>query len=94
MTPEVIPENFVPEDSYKDYSKQPRLPSGARYFAIVVTKVVTFCSDAALESVVRLRGLPWQATDADIRNFFAPLTIAPNGVHTTLNNQGRLVNIL
>ena len=40
-------------------------------------------------NAVRLRGLPWRASTYDIVNFFAPLRIAPDGVHITLNREGR-----
>eukprot|EP00743_Colponemidia_sp_Colp-15_P002917 GILK01003156.1.p1 GENE.GILK01003156.1~~GILK01003156.1.p1 ORF type:complete len:464 (-),score=39.76 GILK01003156.1:338-1729(-) len=39
--------------------------------------------------VVRLRGLPWSATDDDIRGFFKDLSIVPNGTYIVLNHQGR-----
>ena len=40
-------------------------------------------------NAVRLRGLPWRASTYDIVNFFAPLRIAPDGVHIVLNREGR-----
>lgn len=38
---------------------------------------------------MKLRGLPWAATEEDITRFFAPLQIA--SVHLTLNVHGRFV---
>ena len=40
-------------------------------------------------TTVRLRGLPWRASVYDIAAFFAPLRIAPDGVHIVLNREGR-----
>eukprot|EP01103_Thecamoeba_quadrilineata_P015118 TRINITY_DN467_c0_g1_i2.p1 TRINITY_DN467_c0_g1~~TRINITY_DN467_c0_g1_i2.p1 ORF type:complete len:472 (+),score=49.63 TRINITY_DN467_c0_g1_i2:26-1417(+) len=39
--------------------------------------------------VARLRGLPWQATETDICDFFSGLEVLPNGVHISLNFSGR-----
>eukprot|EP01135_Chromosphaera_perkinsii_P006644 Nk52_evm46s554 gene=Nk52_evmTU46s554 len=39
--------------------------------------------------VVRLRGLPWQASDDDITNFFSGIAIAEDGIVICVNNQGR-----
>ncbi|XP_052761660.1 heterogeneous nuclear ribonucleoprotein H3-like isoform X2 [Mya arenaria] len=40
--------------------------------------------------VVRLRGLPWSATNDDIVSFFGPsVNIVPNGVHFTFSGEGR-----
>uniref|UniRef100_A0A1I7Y0K9 RRM domain-containing protein n=1 Tax=Steinernema glaseri TaxID=37863 RepID=A0A1I7Y0K9_9BILA len=39
--------------------------------------------------VVRARGLPWQASDQDVANFFAGLNIAPGGVALCLSAEGR-----
>lgn len=41
------------------------------------------------ESVVRARGLPWQASDSDIAKFFNGLNIAKGGVALCLSPQGR-----
>ncbi|CAG9538758.1 unnamed protein product [Cercopithifilaria johnstoni] len=41
------------------------------------------------EVVVRTRGLPWQATDHDIAQFFIGLNIAPGGVALCLSPEGR-----
>eukprot|EP00128_Syssomonas_multiformis_P014980 Colp12_sorted_trinity150504_noHs@3152 len=40
-------------------------------------------------TAVKLKGLPFSATEADIQNFFAGLRIAPNGIHIMYNHQGR-----
>ncbi|KAJ4460796.1 putative Epithelial splicing regulatory protein 2 [Paratrimastix pyriformis] len=39
--------------------------------------------------VVRLRGLPFQASEQDIREFFHDLQVAQNGVQIALNREGR-----
>ncbi|VDM44393.1 unnamed protein product [Toxocara canis] len=39
--------------------------------------------------VVRARGLPWQATDHDVAQFFVGLNIAPGGVALCLSAEGR-----
>jgi len=39
--------------------------------------------------VVRARGLPWQASDADIAKFFTGLNVCPGGVALCLSAQGR-----
>ncbi|KAK0425493.1 hypothetical protein QR680_009234 [Steinernema hermaphroditum] len=52
----------------------------------------TVCFDmSAVEPdvVVRARGLPWQASDQDVANFFAGLNIAPGGVALCLSAEGR-----
>ncbi|KAM3721508.1 RNA-binding protein [Dirofilaria immitis] len=41
------------------------------------------------EVIVRARGLPWQATDHDIAQFFIGLNIAPGGVALCLSPEGR-----
>ncbi|VDN03619.1 unnamed protein product [Thelazia callipaeda] len=41
------------------------------------------------EVVVRARGLPWQATDHDVAQFFIGLNIAPGGVALCLSPEGR-----
>merc|ERR1719309_548927 len=41
------------------------------------------------EHVVRLRGLPYEATKADITKFFDGLDITVNGILLTTNYQGR-----
>ncbi|PAA76502.1 hypothetical protein BOX15_Mlig020669g1 [Macrostomum lignano] len=41
------------------------------------------------ESVVRARGLPWQATDADIHKFFRGLNISAGGIALVLSKVGR-----
>lgn len=40
-------------------------------------------------SVVRLRGLPFTATENDIRDFFTGLDMVPDGIALQLNFQGR-----
>ncbi|XP_028835900.1 epithelial splicing regulatory protein 1 isoform X2 [Denticeps clupeoides] len=40
-------------------------------------------------TVIRARGLPWQASDKDIARFFRGLNIAKGGAALCLNNQGR-----
>jgi len=40
-------------------------------------------------TIVRLRGLPWRVTAYAIMEFFAPLRIAPNGIHIVLNREHR-----
>uniref|UniRef100_A0A8C4REB6 Epithelial splicing regulatory protein 2 n=1 Tax=Eptatretus burgeri TaxID=7764 RepID=A0A8C4REB6_EPTBU len=40
-------------------------------------------------TVVRVRGLPWQASDQDIANFFAGLNISRAGIAMCLNAYGR-----
>lgn len=39
--------------------------------------------------MVRARGLPWQATEQDIADFFVGLNIARGGVGLCLSRQGR-----
>jgi len=41
------------------------------------------------DAVVKLRGLPWEATKEDITQFFSGFTIKPYGVTITMNQQGR-----
>merc|ERR550534_725467 len=41
------------------------------------------------DAVVKLRGLPWEATKDDITQFFSGFTIKPYGVTITMNQQGR-----
>ncbi|CAJ0924207.1 unnamed protein product, partial [Mesorhabditis belari] len=41
------------------------------------------------EVVVRARGLPWQASDTHVAQFFAGLNIAPGGVALCLSAEGR-----
>ncbi|CAD6186413.1 unnamed protein product [Caenorhabditis auriculariae] len=41
------------------------------------------------EVVVRARGLPWQASDHHVAQFFAGLEIAPGGVALCLSSEGR-----
>lgn len=43
----------------------------------------------APNTVIRARGLPWQATDADISRFFAGLNIMAGGIALCLTAQGR-----
>lgn len=45
--------------------------------------------DGDYRGVVRMRGLPWSANEGDIRTFFDGLTIEKDGVHVTLNRDGR-----
>lgn len=41
------------------------------------------------DTVVRARGLPWQATDSDIDRFFRGLNIVPGGIALVLSKVGR-----
>ena len=41
------------------------------------------------DNVVRLRGLPWTATENDLVNFFSGITIQPNGITFQLNSEGK-----
>jgi epithelial splicing regulatory protein 1/2 len=43
----------------------------------------------AANTVIRARGLPWQATDLDICRFFAGLNIVRGGIALCLSTQGR-----
>lgn len=43
----------------------------------------------AEQRVVRARGLPWQATEQDIADFFTGLNIGRGGVALCLSRQGR-----
>ncbi|EPB73243.1 hypothetical protein ANCCEY_07668 [Ancylostoma ceylanicum] len=47
--------------------------------------------DAQIEGdvVVRARGLPWQASDCHVAQFFAGLEIAPGGIALCLSAEGR-----
>ncbi|KAK6034633.1 hypothetical protein COOONC_27863 [Cooperia oncophora] len=47
--------------------------------------------DAHIEGdvVVRARGLPWQASDCHVAQFFAGLEIAPGGIALCLSAEGR-----
>ena len=36
-----------------------------------------------------MRGLPWSASEDDIREFFSGHSIAAGGVHLSMNRQGR-----
>ncbi|WKX90759.1 hypothetical protein Q1695_009531 [Nippostrongylus brasiliensis] len=47
--------------------------------------------DARIEGdvVVRARGLPWQASDCHVAQFFAGLEIAPGGIALCLSAEGR-----
>jgi len=54
------------------------------------TKPGCSSSEAVLdETVVRARGLPWQASDHDVARFFKGLNISRGGVALVLNNHGR-----
>ena len=53
-----------------------------KYFSKYLSKVDGGC-------VVRARGLPWQASDADIAKFFTGLNVCPGGVALCLSAQGR-----
>ncbi|MFH4979575.1 hypothetical protein AB6A40_006284 [Gnathostoma spinigerum] len=46
-------------------------------------------SEVSSSVVVRARGLPWQATDRDVAQFFIGLNIAPGGVALCLSAEGR-----
>lgn len=46
-------------------------------------------SDGDYRGVVRMRGLPWSANEGDIRKFFDGLPIEKEGIHITLNRDGR-----
>ncbi|XP_064416525.1 G-rich sequence factor 1 isoform X2 [Latimeria chalumnae] len=46
-------------------------------------------SQTANEGVVRLLGLPYSSTEADIHHFFTGLEIAPGGITFTLDRRGR-----
>ncbi|CAN0497707.1 unnamed protein product, partial [Ectocarpus sp. 8 AP-2014] len=45
--------------------------------------------DGGYKGVVRMRGLPWSANEGDIRNFFDGIAIEKDGIHVTLNRDGR-----
>ncbi|CAM9913206.1 unnamed protein product, partial [Scytosiphon promiscuus] len=45
--------------------------------------------DGSYKGVVRMRGLPWSANEGDIRKFFDGIPIEKDGVHITLNRDGR-----
>ncbi|ETN85741.1 hypothetical protein NECAME_06254 [Necator americanus] len=53
--------------------------------------VKVFDRDAQIEGdvVVRARGLPWQASDCHVAQFFAGLEIAPGGIALCLSAEGR-----
>ncbi|PAA73470.1 hypothetical protein BOX15_Mlig034309g1 [Macrostomum lignano] len=55
------------------------------YYPAIVRKTDTVDD----ESVVRARGLPWQATDADIHKFFRGLNISAGGIALVLSKVGR-----
>lgn len=46
-------------------------------------------ADGDYRGVVRMRGLPWSANESDIRLFFQGIPIEKDGIHITLNREGR-----
>lgn len=80
--------------------KKDRNMIGRRYIEVFTSSIKDFdraISDAGSKGqgdgdyrgVVRMRGLPWSANEGDIRTFFEGLSIQKDGIHITLNREGR-----
>ncbi|TKR93801.1 hypothetical protein L596_008193 [Steinernema carpocapsae] len=75
-----------------EMAQQQDVPLVAHIEEVKIQLEQSICFDTtSLEPdvVVRARGLPWQASDQDVANFFAGLNIAPGGVALCLSAEGR-----
>lgn len=91
---------FKSESGMDTALKKDRNMLGRRYIEVFrssvadVTRALDEASsrgqaDGDYRGVVRMRGLPWSANEEDIRSFFQGLSIEKEGVHVTLNRDGR-----
>lgn len=46
-------------------------------------------NDEVGDYVVRVRGLPWRASESDLTNFFSGISMQPNGITFQMNSAGR-----
>ncbi|CAM9698167.1 unnamed protein product, partial [Laminaria digitata] len=91
---------FTSESSLEAALKKDRNMLGRRYIEVFRSSVEDVAhaldeassrghGDGDFRGVVRMRGLPWSANEGDIRKFFDGLPIEKDGVHVTLNRDGR-----
>lgn len=91
---------FRSESSMDTALKKDRNMLGRRYIEVFRSSVEDVAraldeassrgqADGDYRGVVRMRGLPWSANEGDIRTFFEGLPIQKDGIHITLNRDGR-----
>ncbi|CAM9296836.1 unnamed protein product [Pylaiella littoralis] len=91
---------FKSESDLETALKKDRNTIGRRYIEVFRSSVEDVAhaldeasskghGDGAYKGVVRMRGLPWSANEGDIRKFFDGLAVEKDGVHVTLNRDGR-----
>ncbi len=84
VSPIVIPDDYDPttDSTVKDYNKE-----GSLFFPLSEDEIQS--SRNIGTNVVVLRGLPYSATEEDVRSFFSALEGAISGVHMISNADGR-----